>query len=177
VYARGVERRLIFVDDDDRRFYLQLLFAVIRQFRWRCLSYCLMPNHVHLLIETREANLGRGMHMLHGVYAQSFNERWTRVGHLFQSRFGSRVVRDEVQLARVASYIAANPVTAGLCSQPDEWEWSSHRAIASRGDEGEGHPVLDIDGVHVRLAPLGDPADIYCGAVQARLSGGLPAPG
>src|SRR5689334_15226266 len=101
VYARGVERRLIFGDDDDRRLYLRLLQGVAAKFRWRLLGYCLMPNHVHLLIETREPNLGRGMHSLHGVYAQTFNERWDRVGHLFQSRFGSRWVTDEVQLARV----------------------------------------------------------------------------
>jgi REP element-mobilizing transposase RayT len=84
VYARGVERRVIFVDDEDRRRYLRMFRGVAEKFRWHCLGFCLMPNHVHLLIETTEPNLGRGMHSLHGLYAQTFNERFARVGHLFQ---------------------------------------------------------------------------------------------
>ena len=83
-----------------------------------------MTNHVHLLIQTFEPNLGRGMHALHGLYARLFNERYERVGHLFQNRFGSRPVQDEIQLARVAAYIFDNPVAAGLCATPDDWEWS-----------------------------------------------------
>jgi REP element-mobilizing transposase RayT len=124
VYARGVERRVIFGDDDDRRQYLRLLHGVVDRFDWRCHAWCLMPNHVHLLIETRQPNLGRGMHLVHGLYAQIFNTRYARVGHLFQSRFGSRVVRDELEFARVAEYIAENPVAAGLCDSREDWPWS-----------------------------------------------------
>jgi putative transposase len=173
VYARGVERRLIFGDDEDRRLYLRLLQGVVDKFRWRCLAYCLMPNHVHLLIETREPNLGRGMHSLHGLYAQAFNERWSRVGHLFQSRFGSRWVHDEVQLARVLAYIAVNPVAAGLCTAPDEWEWGSHRSALS----GRSARLLDVGRLRNHLAPLGDLALVYRALMNARLvSAGLPAP-
>ncbi len=132
VYARGVERRSIFGDDDDRREYLRLFRAVIAQFDWSCLAYCLMPNHVHLLIETCEPNLGRGMHLLHGLYAQLFNTKYGRVGHLFQSRFGSRIVHDEIQLARVADYIVQNPVAAGLCASAQAWPWSGPE-LASGG--------------------------------------------
>jgi REP element-mobilizing transposase RayT len=124
VYARGVERRLIFGDDADRREYLRLLAAVVHQFEWRCWAYCLMGNHVHLLIQTRRPNLGRGMHMLHGLYAQLFNQRYERVGHLFQSRYGSRSVHDEIELAKVADYNLDNPVTAGLCDSREGWRWS-----------------------------------------------------
>jgi REP element-mobilizing transposase RayT len=174
VFARGVEKRLIFLDDDDRRLYLRILVGVVERFGWRCLAYCLMPNHVHLLIETREPNLGRGMHLLHGLYAQSFNTRWTRVGHLFQGRFGSRLVHDEVQMATVAAYIAVNPVAAGLCAQPREWPWGSHAAMV-RGNTSS-HPLLDLDRLRAHLAPLGEGARVYAGFVQARLSGELPAP-
>jgi len=90
-----------------------------------------MPNHVHLLIATREPNLGRGMHLLHGLYAQLFNTKYGRVGHLFQNRFGSRIVHDELQLAKVADYIAENPVAAGLCASREDWPWSS--SAVSRG--------------------------------------------
>ena len=170
VFARGVERRLIFLDDDDRRRYLRLLRGVVEQFRWHCLAYCLMPNHVHLLIETTQPNLGRGMHSLHGIYAQSFNERWTRVGHLFQSRFGSRAVRDDIGLMRVLPYITANPVAAGLCATPDEWEWSSHRALV----DGLADEIVDTDRLGLQIAPNGALGSVYAGLMEARLSGGLP---
>jgi putative transposase len=115
---------VIFGDEEDRQVYLRLLRSVAHQFRWRVWAYCLMNNHVHLLIQTCEPNLGRGIHVLHGLYAQYFNEKYGRVGHLFQNRYGSRLVRDEVQLATVGNYILENPVTAGLCSSRDEWPWS-----------------------------------------------------
>jgi putative transposase len=172
VFARGVERRRIFLDEDDCERYLRLLRGVIEKFRWHCLAYCLMPNHVHLLIETTEPNLGRGMHSLHGLYAQTFNERWTRVGHLFQSRFGSRTVQDEIGLMRVLAYIAANPVTAGLCDDPGDWAWSSHRATVGAGRDR----IVDLDRLGRHIAPEGGVAAVYRALLAARLSGGLPVP-
>jgi putative transposase len=170
VFARGVERRLIFLDDDDRQRYLRLLRGVVEHFHWHCLAYCLMPNHVHLLIETNRPNLGRGMHNLHGVYAQSFNERWARVGHLFQSRFGSRGVPDDLALMRVLPYITVNPVAAGLCGAPAEWAWSSHSATV----DGIADRLVDLDRLAVHIAPDGGVGPVYASLVEARLTGGLP---
>src|SRR3954453_14176723 len=73
VYARGACRQPIFLDDLDRRRYLATVARVVQRMSWRCLSYCLMGNHMHLLIETPQPNLGRGMQRLHGTYAQGFN--------------------------------------------------------------------------------------------------------
>lgn len=131
VYARGNDRQAIFLSDLDRRFYLATLRRVVMERGWGCLAYCLMPNHVHLLIETPRANLGRGMQVLHGKYAQRFNQRHGRHGHLFQGRFGAVRVKDDAQLWMAAAYIAGNPVRAGLCERPEEWRWSSHAAIVS----------------------------------------------
>jgi putative transposase len=128
VFARGNDRRDIFLDDLDRRIYLLMLGRVTRRQRWRCLSYCLMPNHVHLLVETPHANLGAGIQRLHGDYAQIFNERHGRSGHVFQGRFGSVRMETDEHLWTAAAYIALNPVTAGLCRAPEEWPWSSHRS-------------------------------------------------
>jgi REP element-mobilizing transposase RayT len=150
-WARGVERRLIFLDDEDRQLYLRLLIGVARRLRWRVLSYCLMGNHVHLLVETTEPNFGRGMQLLHGRYAQIFNLKYGRVGHLFQERYGSRLVHDELDLAVVVGYIAANPVAASLCERPEDYEWSSYAATV----RDEGHPIVDIPHLKQRLAPLG----------------------
>src|SRR6059058_5588779 len=98
VYARGVERRKIFMDDRDRRNYVARLAAVVGRQEWRLLSFCLMPNHVHLLVETTRPNLGDGMRLLHGGYAQAFNTRHSRSGHLFGGRYGSKRAEDDGQL-------------------------------------------------------------------------------
>jgi len=129
VYARGNEKADIFRDADDGAAYQSLLGATIQRQGWLCLAYCLMPNHVHLLLETPEPNLGRGMQSLHGRYAQTFNARHGRDGHLFQGRFGSVPVTDDRQLATTVGYIATNPVSAGLVGTPEDWTWGSHRAI------------------------------------------------
>jgi REP element-mobilizing transposase RayT len=129
VTARGNRKQPIYVDDADRRRYLNTLARVTMRMGWYCLAYCQMGNHVHLLIETQTTNLGAGMHRLQGSYAQYFNRRHRHSGHLFQDRYyGGRVLTDP-QLWIVASYIACNPVTAGLCDSPSAWPWSSHAAI------------------------------------------------
>lgn len=130
VFARGNDRRDIYRDDIDRRTYLAILERVTLRQRWRCLAYCLMPNHVHLLLETPRANLGRGMQRLHGDYAHIFNERHGRTGHVFQGRFGSIRMATDEHLWAVVAYIALNPVSAGLSRGPEEWPWSSHGATA-----------------------------------------------
>src|SRR4051794_39903597 len=130
VYARGNEKQDIFRSDDDRAGYVRRLVSVVGWGRWRCLSYCLMGNHVHLLIETTTPNLGQGMQRLHGGYAQGFNHRYGRSGHLFQGRYGAVRVTSDAQLATTVAYIATNPVSAGVVDLAEAWPWSSHRAMA-----------------------------------------------
>jgi putative transposase len=129
VYARGNRRQKIYVDDVDRARYLELLGHVVVRQRWRCLAYCLMRNHVHLLVETPEPNLGAGMQRLHGMYAASLNKRHRHSGHVFQGRYGAVVMRRDEQLLAVARYIALNPVEARLCDDACDWLWSSHAAV------------------------------------------------
>jgi putative transposase len=129
VYARGNRRQAIYLGDGDRLIYLELLSQAVKRQGWRCLAYCLMKNHVHLLVETPEANLGAGMGRMHGLYAQTFNTRHKHSGHLFQGRFGSVLVKTDEQLWTVAKYIARNPVEAGLCKTADDWRWGSHAAL------------------------------------------------
>ena len=132
VFARGNGRQMIFLDDSDRSLYLALLARVVACKRWRCLAYCLMDNHVHLLIETPVPNLGPGMQWLHSRFAQRFNTCHGRTGHVFEDRFGSVLMGSDAQLWTAAAYIARNPVQAGLCARPTDWPWSSHRAIVDR---------------------------------------------
>src|SRR5262245_9626283 len=90
-----------------------------------------MNNHVHLLLETREPNLGAGMKRLHGSYVQRFHARHGSSGHLFQGRYGAKCITTDEQLWTAAAYIAMNPVEAGLCRRPDAWPWSSHSMVLS----------------------------------------------
>jgi len=129
VTARGNRRQVLFVDDGDFRWFLAIVSDVATRLGWRCHSYCLMPNHYHLLIETRNADLSVGMQRLNGRYAQAFNHSHATSGHLFQGRFHAVLVENEGHLLEVSRYIALNPVRAGLCREPGEWRWSSYRAL------------------------------------------------
>ena len=128
--ARGNEQQPIFHDDVDRQQFLQLFGYEILQQRWRCYAYCLMGNHYHLLVETPESNLSRGMRRLNGSYAQRFNWRHQRVRHLLQGRFKSLVVERETYLLELCRYVVLNPVRAGMVATPADWPWSSYGATA-----------------------------------------------
>jgi REP element-mobilizing transposase RayT len=136
VTARGNERKSIYRDATDRQRCLEILAAAHERFRWRCLSYCLMSNHYHLLVRTLEPNLSRGMRDLNGVYAQFFNRRHERVGHLFQGRYRAILIEGDEHLLAVVAYIVRNPVRAGMCETLGEWPWSSHGAAL--GDRPPG---------------------------------------
>lgn len=131
VFARGNDRRLIYRDDADREMYLRMLRGTVKQQRWRLLAYCLMENHVHLVVETPQANLAGGMQRMHGLYAREFNARHHRSGHVFQGRYGAVPIKTDEQLAAAAVYVVMNPVEAGLCAHPEDWPWSSHAAVVS----------------------------------------------
>ena len=166
VYARGNDRRLLFRDDDDRLAYLRLLGSVTTFRRWRTMAYCLMDNHVHLLIETVEPNLGTGMQRLQGSFAQGFNRRHGTTGHVFERRFGGVPITTEEQFLTTASYIAHNPVAAGLCATAEQWPWGSHAAVAG-SDDPPGWLAID------RLLSIyagrgGDPLTAYRQQVAAR---------
>ncbi len=114
----------LFEDDDDRRTFLWLLGEATSRFDVGCLAYCLMTTHVHLLLEGSTTTLGSAMQRLNGRYAQRFNTRHNRVGHVFGQRYSAYVLRDERHLREARQYIAANPVKAGLCEREGDWPWT-----------------------------------------------------
>jgi REP-associated tyrosine transposase len=128
VTARGNRQAPVFADDLDRTHFLSFLDEIVRRFRWKCFAYCLMTNHVHLVVETPEPNLGEGMCRLNGRHAQLFNKRWDLTGHVFQGRFRSDLVESDVHLLELFRYVVLNPVRAGACSSPADWPWSSYAA-------------------------------------------------
>ena len=130
VTSRGNERRNIYRDDRDRRRFLKLLEEVVVLRRWILHAWVLMSNHYHLLIETPEVGLSRGMKKLNESYAKWFNTRHRRVGHLFQGPFKNIVVERESHLLELTRYIVLNPVRCGAVRYAGDWKWSNYRATA-----------------------------------------------
>jgi len=130
VTSRGNARQDIVMDDRDRTLFLEKLAHVIDRFGWHCHAFCLMDNHYHLLIETPQPNLSRGMRQLNGTYTQAVNRRHQRVGHLFQGRFTAILVEKEAHLLELCRYVVLNPVRAKVVSHPRLWAWSSYRDTA-----------------------------------------------
>jgi REP element-mobilizing transposase RayT len=128
VTTRGDRRENIFDDDQDRQIFLSTLEQVVTQFNWICYAWCLMDNHYHLLIQTPDGNLSKGMRQLNGVYTQASNRRHQRAGHLFQGRFKAILVDRDAYLLELTRYVVLNPVRAGMVKQPTDWSWSSYRA-------------------------------------------------
>ena len=121
VTARGNARQAIVLDDRDRALLLVCLGEVVLRFGWICHAYCLMDNHYHLLIETPEGNVSRGMRQLNGVFTQRMNRRLGRVGHLFQGRFKAILVERESYLLELCRYIVLNPIRAGMVTQLEHY--------------------------------------------------------
>ncbi len=137
VTSRGDRREDIFIDDQDRRRWLQIFGQVCDRFNWACYAYCLMPNHYHVVVETAEANLSKGMRQLNGVYTQRFNRVHDRVGHVFQGRYKAILVERDSYLLELSRYVVLNPVRAGLVRQAQDWPWSSHQAVIGTQDGPE----------------------------------------
>lgn len=142
ITARGNARQKIYLDDADREAFLDILAQVVERFHWICHAYCLMDNHYHLLVETPEPTLSRGMRQLNGVYTQRFNRRHGRCGHLFGGRFKAILVEREAYLLELCRYVVLNPVRAGLARAAKDWRWSSYRATAGLA---EAPPFLTTD--------------------------------
>jgi len=132
VLARGNRRESIYLGEADFADFLSLLAEVSVRFNWLVHAYCLMTNHYHVLVETPDANLSRGMRHLNGVYTQRFNHRHKRVGHVFQGRFKALLVQKEAYLLELSRYIVLNPVRARMVPSVEAWKWSSYRFTAGK---------------------------------------------
>lgn len=136
---RGVNRDAIFLDDEDFERFLHALGVTKELSGCAVLAYCLMPNHVHLVVRTAREPLATVMKRLGVRYAGWFNRKYGRVGHLFQDRFRSRPVETDEYFAALLRYVWANPVEAGIVARPEEYRWSSRRLV------GQGSGLVDHD--------------------------------
>ena len=132
ITSRGDRREDIYISDDDREAWLAILAEVCARFNWVCHAWCQMNNHYHLLIETPDANLSRGMRQLNGVYTQYVNRTHDRVGHVFQGRFKAILVDKDNYLLELARYVVLNPLRAKMVRRIEQWRWSSYLATCGQ---------------------------------------------
>jgi putative transposase len=132
ITARGDRQESIFDDDGDRLAFIELLGKEVSQQGWLLYAFCLMDNHYHLLLETPEPTLVRGMRRLNGVYTQAFNRRHGRVGHVLQGRYKAILVDKDNYLLELCRYVVLNPVRAQMVGSAADWPWSSYLATAGK---------------------------------------------
>ena len=139
VMLRGVNRDVIVLEDEDFEHFLRALQDTKTVSGIAVLAYCLMTNHVHLVLRTEREPIGVVMKRLGVRYASWFNRKYGRVGHVFQDRFVSKPIEDDAYLSAVLPYIWNNPVAAGMATRPEDYRWSSRRWLSHES------PLLDHD--------------------------------
>ena len=137
ITSRGDRREDIYRDNEDREQWLEILSQVCERFNWVVHGYCQMSNHYHLLAETVDGNLSRGMRQLNGIYTQKFNRSHHESGHLFQGRYKAILVQKETYLLELTRYVVLNPVRARMVKRPEDWAWSSFNAMIGADTESQ----------------------------------------
>lgn len=152
ITSRGNSRQDIFKTKKDFLDFLDIFKDSIERYNWKCLAYCLMSNHYHLLIKTLDPNLSQGMRQLNGVYTQKFNYNHKTVGHLFQGRYKAILVDEEKYFYELVRYIVLNPVKAGMVKRPENYHWSSHRGMLTDNED----VIIERDDILKRFDGLGE---------------------
>lgn len=137
-------------DDTDRTLFCRRLERTIEKYAWTVVAFVLMPTHFHLILEVADDVLQPGMRDVFGPYAQEFNRRHGRTGHLKAGPYKLRRIADEAGLEVAVRYVARNPVRAKLCNRPQDWYWSSYRGTA-----GYAEPFKFVDD-ELALGSFGD---------------------
>ncbi len=150
VTSRGDRREAIFENDEDCEVFLAVLGDVVRDFNWLVHAYCLMGNHYHLVVETPDGNLAKGMRQLNGVFTQAINRRHRRTGHLFQGRYKAILVDRGRYLLELTRDVVLNPVREGRARDAGDWAWSSYLAMSGAEPVPEW---LATDGLLVLFSP------------------------
>jgi putative transposase len=186
VIARGNSRQPIFFGDEDYLRFLALLDEVLRELEHDLHAYCLMTNHVHLLLRTSDVPVSAVAHRVMSRFSRWQNRRLGRSGHLFERRHRSILVETNEQLLRLLRYIHNNPLRAGLATECSAYRWSSHRAYLGEPcdvhvDTTLGLATLDPDSTRARaryrvLVDSPDSPDSPCGEATDELDlvGGVP---
>lgn len=174
ITSRGNRKQPIFLNDDDRLFFLNCLREAHERFDVIIHAYCLMNNHYHLFAETPAGGISRIMHLINARYSIYFNKKHERSGHTFQSRFKAILVEAQEYARELTAYIHLNPVRAGLVGSPEEFEWSNYReylALTSQRPWTTTRQVLGSFGKDIKRA-----REEYRRFVLTRIGGQEPNP-
>jgi REP element-mobilizing transposase RayT len=128
--SRGNDGKDVYLDDDDRRLFLEILSEISERFEVTIFAYVLMSNHYHLLVQTCRANLKQAMQWLGTAYTRRFNNRHGKTGHLFQGRYKAILVQDDAYVMQLSCYIHRNPLRAGIVKRLADYSWSSYPVYA-----------------------------------------------
>ena len=159
---RGINRQPIFLDEEDGRHFLGILRLCGQISGFRLFAYCLMKNHIHLLLKTEKEPLELAMKRIGTRFVVWYNAKYARVGHLFQDRYKSEPVCDDAYFFTVLRYILYNPVKAGLCEKPEEYLLSSARDYFSGGGITDTAFAEEISGRDALLQFLRTPGEDKC---------------
>lgn len=129
ITTRGNHRNDIFRDDEDYLVYLNIVEESLKRYSGNLYCYCLMTNHVHLVIETSEISIGTIMKRINQIYTQYFNNKFNLVGHLFQGRYFGEIIEEDRYVLEVSRYIHLNPVRANMVENAEDYKWSSYSMI------------------------------------------------
>lgn len=137
ITARGNRRNDIFKDDEDFQVYLIIIQAAIEHFekQFEIISYCLMDNHIHILLKTKERYLKDFVSRINSIYAKFFNKKYKYIGHLYQDRYFSEIIQSDSQLLKTSRYIHLNPIRANMVEKPEDYKWSSYSMYIGKKKE------------------------------------------
>lgn len=145
VMVRGNERKNIFEDDDDKLKLIDLLKEKSKKGKFSIYAYCLMDNHVHLIIYEKKDKISKIMQRINTSYAYYYNRKYKRVGHVFQDRFKSEVIEDERYLLSAIKYVHNNPIKANITQSIEEYKWSSYKTyLTSKNKFVDSGYILSI---------------------------------
>jgi REP element-mobilizing transposase RayT len=135
ITSRGNEKKAIYLDDLDRKRFIEILEDYHDRLGVLIHCYVLMNNHYHIVMETPEGNLLKVMHGINSGYTGYFNRKYSRVGHLFQGRYQGILVDKDSYLLEVSRYVHLNPVRAKIVEKPEQYKWSSYSGYIGKGEE------------------------------------------
>jgi len=148
IMSRGNNRETIFIKKEEKRYYEELLQTQIEGKKISVVAYCLMDNHVHLLINSDLPEMIEAIRWVNNKFASRYNFKYERVGHVFQGRFKSEIIDTEKYLIQAIRYIHNNPVKAGIVAKPSEYDWSSYNGYLDEAksllNEGERQKILEV---------------------------------
>lgn len=137
ITIRGNRKSDIFKDDKDFEEYINTIENAIQYYEnlYEVICYCLMDNHVHILLKTKERHMKDFMSRINSIYAKYFNDKYDYIGHLYQDRYFSELIESDVQMLETSRYIHLNPVRANMVKKPEEYKWSSYSMYIGKRQE------------------------------------------